>query len=70
MIDLYVPEKCQVVGRPLAAVDFPRGAIVGAVLREGEFVVPTGKDVLEAGDEVVVFSVGSAVDEVERLFAP
>lgn len=70
MIDLYVPEKCQAANRPLASVDFPRGAIVGAVLREGEFVIPTGKDVLQAGDEVVVFTVGSAVDEVERLFAP
>ena len=70
MIDLYVPEGCQAAGRPLAAVDFPRGAIVGAVLREGEFVIPTGRDILEAGDEVVVFTVGSAVDEVERLFAP
>lgn len=70
MIDLYVPTGCQVAGRTLAAVDFPRGAIVGAVIREGEFVIPTGRDVLEAGDEVVVFTVGSAVDEVERLFAP
>lgn len=69
MIDLYVPETSQVAGRPLSAVAFPKGAIVGAVLREGEFMVPTGKDVLSPGDEAVVFTVASAVDEVERLFA-
>ncbi len=69
MIDLYVPESCQVANRPLSAVHFPEGAIVGAVLREGEFVIPSGKDVLKPGDEVVVFTIESAVDEVERLFA-
>ena len=69
MIDLYVPESCQVANRPLADVHFPEGAIVGAILREGEFVIPRGKDVLKPGDEVVVFTVESAVDEVERLFA-
>jgi trk system potassium uptake protein TrkA len=50
-------------------VDFPEGAIVGAVAREGEVLIPTGRDVLRAGDKVVVFTVESAVDEVERLFA-
>jgi trk system potassium uptake protein TrkA len=69
MIELGVPEGCRAAGRSLAQVDFPEGAIVGAVAREGEVLIPTGKDVLRAGDKVVVFTVESAVDEVERLFA-
>ena len=70
MIELGVPQGCRVAGRRLAQVDFPEGAIVGAVEREGEVLIPTGRDTLRVGDNVVVFTVGSAVDEVERLFAP
>ena len=70
MIELRVPERCRVAGRPLSEAGFPKGAIVGALLRDGEVVIPTGRDVLRPGDDAVVFTVEDAVDEVERLFAP
>jgi trk system potassium uptake protein len=70
MIELRVPETCRVAGRPLSEVGFPEGAIVGALLRNGDVVIPTGKEVLRPGDDAVVFTVEAAVDEVERLFAP
>ena len=70
VMEVRVPKGCRVAGRPLARVDFPEGAIVGAVSRNGEVTVPGGGDVLRPGDEAVVFSVEGAVNEVERLFAP
>ncbi|CAA9445770.1 MAG: Trk potassium uptake system protein TrkA [uncultured Rubrobacteraceae bacterium] len=70
MIELRVPESCRVAGRPLSEVGFPRGAIVGALLRDGDVVIPTGTDTLKPGDDAVVFTIESAVDDVERLFAP
>ncbi len=70
MIELRVPERCRVAGRPLAEVGFPDGAIVGALLRNGDVVIPTGKEVLRPGDDAVVFTVEDAIDDVERLFAP
>ena len=70
MIELRVPERGRVSGRPLAEAGFPRGAIVGAVLRGEEVIIPSGEDTLRAGDNVVVFTVGAAVDKVERVFAP
>jgi trk system potassium uptake protein len=56
MIELRVPEKCRVAGRPLAEVGFPEGAIVGALLRGNEVIIPTGGDVLRPGDDAVVFT--------------
>ncbi|ABG04236.1 TrkA-N [Rubrobacter xylanophilus DSM 9941] len=70
MIELRVPQGCRVAGRPLAEVDFPEGAIIGAVIRDGEVIIPTGQDALEPGDDVIVFAVEGAVERVERLFAP
>ena len=70
MIEMRVPDRCPVAGRPLSEVGFPDGAIVGAVMRDGDVVIPTGAEVLKKGDDAVIFTVESAVDEVERLFAP
>ena len=70
MIELRVPPGSRVAGRPLSEVGFPRGAIVGALLRDGNVVIPSGREMLRPGDDAVVFTVESAVDEVERLFAP
>src|SRR5215207_5318270 len=70
MIELRVPERCKVAGRPLSEVGFPEGAIVGALLRDGDVVIPTGREILEPGDDAVVFTVEDAIEEVERLFAP
>jgi trk system potassium uptake protein TrkA len=70
MIELRVPERCPVAGRPLSEIGFPEGAIVGALLRDGEVIIPTGKEVLRPGDDAVVFTVEEALDKVERLFAP
>lgn len=69
MIELRVPEQCRVAGRPLSEVGFPEGAIVGALLRNGAVIIPTGKDVLKPGDDAVVFTIEEAVEEVENLFA-
>ncbi len=69
MIEMRVPEQCRVAGRPLSEVGFPDGAIVGALLRNGDVIIPTGKEVLRAGDDAVVFTVEDAVEEVENLFA-
>jgi trk system potassium uptake protein TrkA len=70
MIELRVPDGCRVAGRPLSEVGFPEGAIVGAVLRNGEVIIPTGRETLRSGDDAVIFTVESAVEKVERLFAP
>src|SRR5215207_4539939 len=68
MIELRVPERCRGAGRPLSKVGFPEGAIVGALLRNGAVIIPTGKEVLRPGDDAVVFTIEDAVEEVENLF--
>jgi trk system potassium uptake protein TrkA len=70
MIELKVPDRCRVAGRQLAQIRFPPGVIAGAILRDGAVIIPGGEDVLMPGDDVVVFTVEAAVDEVERLFSP
>jgi trk system potassium uptake protein len=48
--------------------DMPiRGAMIGAIVRDGAAVFPRGDDVLEAGDRVIVFTETSRVPDVEKV---
>ncbi len=56
------------VGVPLARLGFPRGAVVGAVIKQNAVETPGGKTVLRPGDEVLVFALPECLDEVARFF--
>jgi trk system potassium uptake protein TrkA len=68
VMSLSVTAGSPAVGRPLAEVAFPQGAIVGAILRGGSVVVPRGDDVLRVGDHAIVFALPDAVQQVVGLF--
>ncbi|MDQ3942536.1 MAG: Trk system potassium transporter TrkA [Actinomycetota bacterium] len=70
MIELRVPKRWRMAGRPLSEVGFPEGALVGAILRDDRVIIPSGREAMKPGDDVVVFTLASAVGAVERLFAP
>ncbi|MDJ0765691.1 MAG: Trk system potassium transporter TrkA [Myxococcota bacterium] len=62
-------QTSQAVGKPLKAVRFPDGAIVGALIREGRAIIPGGDDMILPGDDVFFFATKSAIPKLERLMA-
>jgi Trk K+ transport system NAD-binding subunit len=44
-----------------------RGAMIGAIVRNGDAVFPRSDDVLQAGDRVIVFTETSRVPDVEKV---
>jgi trk system potassium uptake protein len=67
VIEAQVLETSPMAGRAIRDVDFPEGALVGAVLKKGELVKPISTTQLETGDIVVIFALKKDVPEVERL---
>jgi len=57
------------IGKPLAKVDFPRGAVIGAVIKRERVETPRGTTVLAQDDKVIVFALPEGVAAVERFFA-
>jgi trk system potassium uptake protein TrkA len=43
-----------------------RGALIGAIVRDGEAVFPRGDEVLRSGDRAIIFTESQRVGEVER----
>ena len=46
----------------------PGGAMIGAIVREEDVVIPTGETVVEDGDQVIVFTLPEHLERVEQAF--
>ena len=52
----------------LSKMSAPVFAIVGAILRDEKVVIPQGKDVVQAGDELLVFCQTTHVEQTREFF--
>ena len=67
-IEFRVDEESRICGRALKDVNFPKGGLVGMILRKREIVMPRGEDHILPGDDVIVFSLPEAIPAIEKLF--
>lgn len=58
-----------VVGTPLHGLRWPKRALIAAIIRDEQVLIPSGDTLIEAGDHVVVVAHRSAIDEVERMLS-
>ena len=66
VLDITTRPTSEYVG--LSFRDMPiRGALIGAIVRDGRAVFPRSDDVLQAGDRVIVFTEAEKVSQVERV---
>jgi trk system potassium uptake protein TrkA len=68
-LELVPGPSAKVLDTPLHRLRFPRGSLVGVVIRPDEIIVPDGDTEIHRDDHVVVFALQEAVRKVERLFA-
>jgi trk/ktr system potassium uptake protein len=65
VLDIVVRAESEYAGKRFREMPI-RGALIGAVVRNGEAIFPHGDDVLEAGDRVIIFTESSRVPTVEK----
>jgi len=55
VLDVTTRDKSEYVGKTFKEMPI-RGALIGAIVRDGRAIFPHGDDVLEAGDRVIIFT--------------
>ena len=65
-IEIVALDTSDLVNKPLRDIKFPRGAIIGAVVRDTEIIIPTGDTIILPGDRVIIFTLTSAIASVEK----
>ncbi len=69
LIEAEALETSDLVGKPLREVNLPSGVILGAIVRDGEMICPTGNTIVHAKDRVVLFAAADSVRKVEQMFS-
>jgi len=68
IIELIAKEGSKIINKQLSDVNFPRNAIISAIVKDSDVIVPSGKHTIEPGDKVVIFSLSDTIEKVEKLF--
>ncbi|MDG1570822.1 Trk system potassium transporter TrkA [Robiginitalea sp. M366] len=68
ILEFVVNPSSEVNGAVIRELDFPREAIIGGVIRDGEGIIALGDFRITSGDRVVVCCLPSAIHKVEKLF--
>ena len=69
IIEAEALETSSLVGAPLREIKMPPGVILGAIVRDGEVIIPCGDTVVRTNDRVIVMATAGAVRQVEKMFA-
>ena len=65
-IETVAMETSDIVGRPVKDIKFPQGAIIGAVCKGDQAMIPDGETVIDPGDKVIIFALRKAIPQVEK----
>jgi len=67
-LELVVPQRCRHNFKKLKDLKFPRGAILGAIMRDGTAIVPVGDNMIKPHDRVMIFAVPEAIPRLNDFF--
>ncbi|HPE85990.1 MAG: Trk system potassium transporter TrkA [Bacteroidales bacterium] len=67
-IELIAKPNSPITKQPIKKLNFPKGAIIGGIVRGEESFIATGDFQIQENDNVVVFSLPESLHKVNRLF--
>ncbi|NVM20321.1 MAG: Trk system potassium transporter TrkA [Desulfobacterales bacterium] len=66
VLEAVALETSDIVGRPLKQIPFPKGALVVAMIRGDEVIIPAGDSVILPEDRIIIFSTRQGIPQVEK----
>jgi len=68
-IELLATPGSKYLGQKLSDINFPRGSLVGAIVRPtGEVIIPRGDSIISLDDRVIFFCLENVVPKLEKAF--
>ncbi|WP_034919083.1 Trk system potassium transporter TrkA [Gillisia sp. CAL575] len=68
LLEFIVKQTSEVCDKKIKDLDFPRSAIIGGIIRDGEGIIALGDFMIRAGDRIVVCCLPRSINKVEKLF--
>lgn len=64
----FVSSAAPVIGKAVSELEFPKGSILAALVREHQVFIPRGDTVIEPGDTAIVVALPESLDSVSPMF--
>ena len=68
--EISISDNLAVVGKSLKELVLPNGVVIGAIVRNGEVIIPNGKTIIKANDKIIVFSLSEDLPALKMFFKP
>lgn len=69
VLELILPESARVAHKKVSEANFPRGMLIGSIVRNGDVLIPHGDTVLKPGDHLVIFTLPEISNVLDKHFA-
>ncbi|MFC1869390.1 Trk system potassium transporter TrkA [Thermodesulfobacteriota bacterium] len=66
-IEAEALETSDIVDTPISQVKFPKGALVGAIVRGDEIIIPKGHSIIKSKDRLIIFALRKVIPKLEKL---
>jgi trk system potassium uptake protein TrkA len=67
-MEVLAKPHSRVTKSPIRKLKWPKGAIIGGIVRDNESYIAVGDFQIQEGDKVVVFTLPEAVHEIDEMF--
>jgi len=68
VLEFEASSSSKITGNTMAKLVFPKGCVVGGIIRNDKAEVATGNTVVVPGDRVIVFCLPEAIDKISSYF--
>ena len=68
IVEFKVQQNAKVIGKAIKALDFPKTATIGGVIRNGAGIIALGDFIIQQDDLVLVCCLPQSIRRVEQLF--
>ncbi|MDI9463548.1 MAG: Trk system potassium transporter TrkA [Bacillota bacterium] len=68
VLEIITRENTPVINKKLKDIGIPPCLVFGAILRNGQVLIPNGESIIRSGDRVIVFTLENNINNVNKLF--
>lgn len=69
IIEAGISASSALCNKTLAKAGLPRNSLIGAIIRNEFTTIPTGQDVIQDGDRLILFALSSAIRPLEKVLS-
>ena len=66
-LQFHIKEANKMTAKPLSQLKLKKGVLIAAIIRKGKTIFPTGEDILEVGDKLLVTTLLSNITKIYDL---